>query len=250
MQQQLPTVQLNCQASIVSTSGSPLDCTSGIADGVCSGGTQDPGRKQCSMTASPAKRLTCKHPQRNIYTSAQLYLSQTEHAQSLYLSQTEHAQSLNTSTASLHRHIACHMQLLGTAACKATHNAGCSAVEQQAAKHKLCTACVWPSALHCICVPATCQTCHAHPRWRWLPRQLQAHVVGKVVAVELQQVVLVALVVVAHLLNEVLHLRCCQVRLAHVYTFPECCKSGKGAHAKGANHQCDPHRAGDVLGQT
>jgi hypothetical protein len=41
---------------------------------------------------------------------------------------------------------------------------------------------------------------HAHPGGRWLARQLQAHVTGEVVAVELQQVVFVALVMVAHLL--------------------------------------------------
>lgn len=48
-----------CQVIIAS---SPLDCTSGMAEGVCSGGTHEPGRKQCSMTASPANRLTCTHP--------------------------------------------------------------------------------------------------------------------------------------------------------------------------------------------
>jgi hypothetical protein len=45
-----------------------------------------------------------------------------------------------------------------------------------------------------------------HPAWRWLPRKLQTQVIGKVVAVQLQQVVLVALVVLPHLLHQMLHL--------------------------------------------
>jgi len=33
--------------------------SSGSAEGVCNGGTQEPGRKQCSITASPASLLIC-----------------------------------------------------------------------------------------------------------------------------------------------------------------------------------------------
>lgn len=40
----------------------PASAMSGMADGVVSGGTHEPGRRQCSITAMPANRLICsKH---------------------------------------------------------------------------------------------------------------------------------------------------------------------------------------------
>ena len=53
------------------------------------------------------------------------------------------------------------------------------------------------------------------------PDQSVAQVVGKVVAVPLQQVVPVAFVVGTHLLHQLQHLGLCQVRVSHVHAFPK-----------------------------
>lgn len=94
-----------------------------------------------------------------------------------------------------------------------------------------------PCAGCCSCSARGAGTAHcqatrviAHPRRCWSACQLHAKVAGKVVAIELQQVVLVPFVVMSHLLYQVLHLRTRQSGFAHVYTFSICCTASR-AHA-------------------
>lgn len=176
-----------------------------MAEGVCSGGTHEPGRKQCSMTASPANRLTCTHPRAN------------KSARSLAVDVNCQQQAVHAEVATMH-----------------TSSRSCTP--------RTCRRCKQVPLTSHNAMPFVCCTSYAHPGGCWLARQLQAHVAGEVIAVELQQVVLVALVMVAHLLYQVLYLGCCHVCLAHVYALPERCSRmapcREAQHMRGQQLHC------------